>query len=139
MVSNARDSGRSHIPDREYHREACFRHFGESISAARREGDADPDKAIIADTMKLLANSAYGKTVTNVDRHRDVAYGTEVGTSAFINNKRFRQLDVVAEDAYEVTSNKSRITYDLQLHIGFFVYQYAHLRMLEFYYDFIDR
>ena len=89
--------------------------------------------------MKLLGNSAYGKTVTNVDKHRDVRYCTEVGTSSCINNKRFRQLDVVAEDAYEVTSSKARVTYDLPHHIGFFVYQYAKLRMLEFYYDFVDR
>ena len=123
----------------EYHREACFRQFGESVSTARRAGDADPDKAIIADTMKLLGNSAYGKTVTNVDRHRNVAYCTEVGSSACINNKRFRQLDVVTDNAYEITSNKSRVTYDLPLHIGFFVYQYAKLRMLQFYYDFVDR
>ena len=123
----------------EYHREACFRQFGESVSTARRAGDADPDKAIIADTMKLLGNSAYGKTVTNVDRHRNVAYCTEVGSSACINNKRFRQLDVVTDDAYEVTASKARLTYDLPLHIGFFVYQYAKLRMLQFYYDFVDR
>ena len=123
----------------EYHREACFRQFGESVSTARRAGDADPDKAIIADTMKLLGNSAYGKTVTNIDRHRNVAYCTEVGSSACINNKRFRQLDVVTDNAYEITSNKSRVTYDLPLHIGFFVYQYAKLRMLQFYYDFVDR
>ena len=123
----------------EYERKPCFRQFGESVSAARRDGDADPDKAIIADTMKLLGNSAYGKTVTNVDRHRNVAYCTEVGTSACINNKRFRQLDVVTDNAYEITSNKSRVTYDLPLHIGFFVYQYAKLRMLQFYYDFVDR
>ena len=123
----------------EYHREACFRHFGESVSAARREGDADPDKAIIADTMKLLGNSAYGKPVTNIDRHRNVRYCTEVGTSLLINNKRFRQLDVVTDDAYEVTASKARLTYDLPLHIGFFVYQYAKLRMLQFYYDFVDR
>ena len=123
----------------EYHREACFRHFGESVSAARREGDADPDKAIIADTIKLLGNSAYGKTVTNIDRHRNVRYCTEVGTSLLINNKRFRQLDVVTDDAYEVTASKARLTYDLPLHIGFFVYQYAKLRMLQFYYDFVDR
>ena len=123
----------------ECHREACFRHFGESVSAARREGDADPDKAIIADTMKLLGNSAYGKTVTNIDRHRNVRYCTEVGTSLLINNKRFRQLDVVTDDAYEVTASKARLTYDLPLHIGFFVYQYAKLRMLQFYYDFVDR
>ena len=123
----------------EYSPKPCFQQFGDSVSAARRAGDADPDKAIIADTMKLLGNSAYGKTVTNVDRHRDIKYSTEVGTSALVNNKRFRQLDVVAEDAYEVTSSKARVTYDLPHHIGFFVYQYAKLRMLEFYYDFVDR
>ena len=116
----------------EYHREACFRHFGESVSTARRAGDVDPDKGIIGDTMKLLGNSAYGKTVTNIDRHREVKYCTEVGTSACVNNKRFRQLDVVTEDAYEITSNKVRLKYDLPLHIGFFVYQYAKLRMLQF-------
>ena len=123
----------------DYEPNPCFQRFGESVYAARRAGDADPEKAIIADTMKLLGNSAYGKTVTNIDKHRDVRYSTEVGTSSHINNKRFRQLDVVTEDAYEITSNKVRLTYDLPLHIGFFVYQYAKLRMLQFYYDFIDR
>ena len=123
----------------DYEPNPCFQRFGESVSAARRNGDVDPDKSIIADTMKLLGNSAYGKTVTNVDKHRDVRYCTEVGTSSCINNKRFRQLDVVAEDACEVTSSKACLTYDLPLHIGFFVYQYAKLRMLQFYYDFVDR
>ena len=124
-----------------YEPNPCFQRFGESVSAARRAGDADTDRAIIGDTMKLLGNSAYGKTVTNVDRHRKVTYCTEVGTSLslLVGNKRFRQLDVVAEDAYEVTSSKACLTYDLPLHIGFFVYQYAKLRMLEFYYDFVDR
>ena len=123
----------------DYEPNPCFQRFGESVSAARRNGDVDPDKSIIADTMKLLGNSAYGKTVTNVDRHRDVKYCTEVGTSTLISNKRFRQLDVVTDDAYEVTSSKARVTYDLPHHIGFFVYQYAKLRMLQFYYDFVDR
>ena len=57
-----------------YERKPCFQHFGESVSAARRAGDTNPSKAIIADMMKLLGNSAYGKTVTNVDRHRDTKY-----------------------------------------------------------------
>ena len=39
----------------------CFKAFGEKVSQARRDGDQDPDQAIIADTMKLLGNSAYGK------------------------------------------------------------------------------
>ena len=89
--------------------------------------------------MKLLGNSGYGKTVTNVDRHRDLKYCTEIGTSALINNKMFRQLDVVTEDAYEIEMNKSVVKYTLPLHIGLFVYKYAKLRMLQFYYDFVDR
>ena len=122
-----------------YEPNPCFQRFGESVSAARRAGDSDPEKAITADTMKLLGNSGYGKTVTNIDRHREDKYCTEVGTSALINNKRFRQLDVVSADACEIEMDKSVVKYDLPLHIGFFVYQYAKLRMLQFYYDFVDR
>ncbi len=85
--------------------------------------------------MKLLGNSGYGKTVTNVDQHRDVKYCTEIGTSSLINNKRFPQLVVVTDDAYEIEMNKSFVKYTLSLHIGLFVYQYAKLRMLQFYYD----
>ena len=139
MVPRAWTRGGSSVPIIEYEPNSCFRRFGESVSTARRAGDEDPDKAIIADTMKLLGNSGYGKTVTNVDRHRDVKYCTEIGTSALINNKRFRQLDVVSEDAYEIEMNKSVVKYTLPLHIGFFVYQYAKLRMLQLYYDFVDR
>ena len=65
-------------------------------------------------------------------------YCTDIGTSALINNKRFRQLDVVTEDAYEIEMNKSVVKYTLPLHIGFFVYQYDKLRMLQLYYDFVD-
>ncbi len=53
-------------------------------------------------------------------------------SSCLINSKRFRQLDVVTEDAYEIEMNKSVVKYTLPLHIGFFVYQYAKLRMLQF-------
>ena len=80
-----------------------------------------------------------GKPVTNIDKHRDVKYCTEVGTSACVNNNRFRQLDVITEDTYEVAMNKSVTRYNPPLHIGFFVYQYDKLRMLQFYYDFVDR
>ena len=123
----------------EYEPNPCFRRFGESVSAARRAGDEDPDKATIADTMKLLGNVGDGRTVTNVDRHRDVKYCIEIGTSTLINNKRFRQREVVTEDAYEIEMNKSVVKYTLPLHIGIFVYHYAKLRMLRFYYVFVDR
>ena len=36
-------------------------------------------------------------------------------------------------------SSNKKIKLDLPLQVGFFVYQYAKLRMLQFYYDFLDK
>ena len=122
----------------EYDPIPCFRRFGDAVSTARREGDVHRDKNIIAHTMKLLGNSGYGKTITNVDRHRDVSYCTEKAASLMVNDKRFRQLDIVVDDAYEIEMNKKTVKYTLPVHVGFFVLQYAKMRMLQFYYDFIN-
>ena len=62
-----------------------------------------------------------------MDRHHEVKYCMEVAASRMINDCRFRQLDV---NAYEI---------DVNVHVGFFVLQYAKMRILQFYYDFIDR
>ena len=42
--------------------EPCFKPFGDAVSDARIAGDADPRKAIIADTMKLVSFFEYRKT-----------------------------------------------------------------------------
>ena len=39
----------------EFTPEPCFKSFGDAVSVARRAGDADPNKAIIVDTMKLVS------------------------------------------------------------------------------------
>lgn len=41
----------------EYRKMACFQNFAQDVSDARRAGDASPELAIIADTMKLIGNS----------------------------------------------------------------------------------
>ena len=97
------------------------------------------ETAIIADTMKLLGNSGYGKTITHVHLHRDVKYCKEVAASRMINDRRFRQFDVVVDNAYEIEMNKRTVTYALPIHVGFFILQYVKMRMLQSYYDFIDR
>ena len=133
MISNARDSRRSRLPSLRIQSGGAlptFPRFRICSSTRRRRRSRQGNNCRYDEAAR---NTAYGKTVKNADRHRNV------GTSACINNKRFRQLDVVTDDAYEVTASNARVTYDLPLHIGFFVYQYAKLRMLEFYYEFVDR
>ena len=55
-----------------------------------------------------------------------------------VNDRRFRQLDIVVDDTYEIEMNKKTVKYSLPVHVGFFVLQYAKMRMLQLYYDFIN-
>ncbi|CAH3160600.1 unnamed protein product [Porites lobata] len=117
----------------------CFQPFGEAVSDARRAGDVDPNKAIIADTMKLVGNSSYGKTIKDQERHREVKFCEETKASRLINTPFFRQIDRIEDNTYEVQSCKKTVKLNLPMQIGFFVYQYAKLRMLQFYFDFLDK
>ncbi|KAJ8050172.1 hypothetical protein HOLleu_03268 [Holothuria leucospilota] len=116
-----------------------FHRFGEEVSQARREGDKDPSKSIIADTMKLIGNSAYGKTVTKKERHVDVKVCNDSNVFERINDPFFKRLTQVGDAVYEIDLHKRVICLDLPIQIGYFVYQYAKLRMLEFYYDFMQK
>ena len=79
----------------------CFKAFGESVSQARQDRDADSDQAIIADTMKLLGNSSYWKTITNKDKHQDIIYADDHGAPKKVNEPQFQQLNPLMEDMYE--------------------------------------
>ena len=66
-----------------------------------------------------------------------VEYCTDAEASKKVNSPLFRQLDNITEDIYEVQSCKKSIKLNLPIQVGFFVYQYAKIRM--FYYDFLDK
>ena len=123
----------------EYTPEACFRQFGESVSAAHHLGDENPEHAIIASTQKLIGNSSYGKCITNKDTHHNICYCDDQEAPMKVNEPQFHQLNPLSNDLYQVELAKKTIKYDLPLHIGYFVCQYATLRMLEFYHDFLDK
>ena len=114
----------------EYPPKPCFKPFGDAVSNARRAGDADPSKAIIADTMKLVGNSSYGKTITNKERHRQVKFCDDDEVPNLINSPFFRELNPIDDDTYKVESSKKKIKLDLPLQVDFFVYQYAKLRII---------
>jgi G:T-mismatch repair DNA endonuclease (very short patch repair protein) len=122
----------------EYTPATCFQKFGEQVSEARRPGDADPEKKIVAETRKLDGNSSYGKTFTTKERHTDVIYYQEYQVSRYLDDPSFRRCNQLSAKTFEVEMSKKTIRLDLPMQIGCFVYQYAKLRMLEFYYDFMD-
>ncbi len=61
----------------QYTPEKSFQQFADEVSDARRADDIDTSKELIAETMILFGNSAYGKTVTKKETFVSTTYGNE--------------------------------------------------------------
>ena len=55
----------------------CFNNFVQSAADARRQGDENPISSVVAETIKLLANSSYGYQMMDRSRHTVTKYLTD--------------------------------------------------------------
>ena len=76
-----------------------------------------------------------------MDRSRRTVtkYPGDEKTHAAINSKLFKRLDHVNNSLYEVELRKAQIEHKEPNIVGFFILQYAKLRMLELYYNFFTK
>ena len=111
----------------------------QSAVNARREGDKNPNSSVVAETMKLLANSSYGYQIMDRSRHTVTKYLNDEKTHGATNTKFFKRLDHINDQLYEVELAKAEIEHRESSIVGFFILQYAKLRMLELSYNFFER
>ena len=105
----------------------------------RRKGDAEAEKALLAEIYKLLGNSAYGKFIEAVERQTRVLYTKdEDEVDKYLRSAYFEDLKEIG-DVYKIELRKNKVTINRPFQIGIVVYQLAKLRMLQFYYDFLDK
>ena len=117
----------------------CFNNFVQSAVDARRQGDKNPDSSIVAETMKLLANSSYGYQIMDRSRHTVTKYLNDEKTHSAINSKMFKRLNHITDQLYEVELVKLEIEHREPIIVGYFILQYAKLRMMELYYNFFKK
>ena len=65
----------------------------QAAADARRRGYEIPNSSVVAETMKLLANSSYGYQIMDRSRHTVTKYLSDGKTHAAINSKLFKSLD----------------------------------------------
>ena len=117
-----------------------FKWFPEEISSARRAADQDKNKRQLGDTAKLKGNSFYGKMIENLEKHMNTKFTTDVELiDKIFRSPYFDDLEEISEGVFEVRQRKRQVTITRPYQCGIAVYQLAKLRMLEFYYDFVDK
>ena len=123
----------------DYRPQKIFEWFVDAVTEARRMGDSDASKAILAEVFKLLGNCAYGKLIEALERQTNTSYTKdEKSVDRALRSAWFNDLEEIGA-AYEIQSRKPRITIRRAFQIGIAEYKLAKLRILEFYYDFIDK
>ena len=89
--------------------------------------------------MKLLSNSSYGYQIMDRSKHTETKYLDEKKTNRAINSTFFKQLQYINDSVYEVQLVKPEAEHREPIIVGFFILQYAKLRMLELYYNFFKQ
>ena len=124
-----------------------FKWFPEEVSSARRDTDQDKNKGEagearkqLGDTAKLKGNSFYGKMIENLEKHISTKFTTdEKLIDKIFRSPFFEDLEEINAGVFEVRQRKRQVTITRPYQCGIAVYQLAKLRMLEFYYDFLDK
>jgi hypothetical protein len=122
----------------EYTRGQPFRAFVEQVADDRRKGGAhDP-------IAKICSNSCFGKFGQNNNKHKNFLMTSDEEQAKKRVNEAFynsgsEMMDQNGNRLFEVFSTKKSVKQNMPLHGASMIYQLAKLRMLQFYYDCVDR
>ena len=123
----------------EFEPKKCFEKFVNDVADDRRKADKGLIPLIQGDTSKLIGNSAYGSMLLDPSKHRNMRYAFNSETvSQQVNQPTFRHFTKLDIDFFELEHAKKQTVFNMPIQLGFFVLQYAKLRMLDFYYNCVD-
>ena len=97
----------------------CFNSSVQSAVDARRKGE-NPHSSVVAETMKLLANSSYGYQTMDRSRHTVTKYLKDEKAHKAINSKFFKKLNHLNDNLYEIESVKADVEHKEPIIVGIF-------------------
>ena len=89
--------------------------------------------------MNFVGSSSYGYQIMDRLKQTITKYLNDVTTRRAIKEPLFKRLKTFEEDLHEEELLKLTIEHREPIIVGFFILQYAKLRMLELYYSLFDK
>jgi hypothetical protein len=108
------------------------------VTDERRKGDIDLKYAIIADAAKTVGNSAFGRTGMDKNKHKKVKFCDEIQFNRAKNNYFYYDAEEYS-GIYVVVKRSKTVLQNMPIQIACSVFDDSKLRMLQFYYDCIDK
>ena len=102
-----------------YKTEQPFKDFLDFVTENRRRGDVDKLLSVIAETSKIIGNSAYGIQLINKAKSQNTHFVDERKVDQKISSPKFRTYDIVDEKIYKPSMAKRTIVHDKPILVGF--------------------
>ena len=123
----------------EYEPGMPFSWFPEELTNARHKTDKDSLKKQLGNVAKLKGKCFYAKMIEDKGRHKRITFTFEERVfDKALRSPFFDNLEEIG-GAYEIVEFKGTVIVKRPYQCGIAVYQLAKLRMLEFYYYFLDQ
>jgi len=128
-----------------------FAEFRDWVTSERSKADECKDGSLEARGLgaKMVGNAAVGGSMMDKTRHSQTRMTSDIKqVLRYHNDPRFKSTTLLTlqnmddhsvSKLYEITRGKQTIRQDRPLQIGVAVYDLAKMRMLQFYYEFLDR
>ena len=120
----------------EYSPVKLFSNFLQSSVSGHRQEDKNPNSSVVAELMKLLANSSNDYQITDRSRHSVTTYMKDEKTHAASNDNLFNRLGHINGLIWEIELTISETEHKEPIFLGFFVLQDSKLITLELFYNF---
>ena len=107
----------------QYKPKKTFEGFVASVVQARRRGDENKDSSVVAETMKLIANSSYGYQIMDRSKHTNTKFVVGSEVDKLVNNRMFKRFHHLPREIFEVELGKRKIEHKEPIIVGFFILQ----------------
>ena len=90
------------------------------------------------DLFKLMNNSAFGKTMENIRKHRDIKLvTTDKKRSKLVSEPNYHTINLISEDLSIIEMKKAKVKMNKPIYLGLSILEISKILMYEFLYDYM--
>ena len=90
------------------------------------------------DLFKLMNNAAFGKTMENIRKHRDIKLvTTNKKRNKLVSEPNYHTINYISEDLLIIEMNKTKVKMNKPIHLGLSILGISKILMHEFWYDYM--
>ena len=91
------------------------------------------------DLFKLTNNLAFGKTMENIRKHRDIKLvTTDKKRSKLVSEPNYHTINLISEDLSIIEMKKTKVKINKPIYLGLSILEISKILMHEFWYDYMN-